>query len=42
MTVAGHGAHSDIVMASAMALVNALNRLKIRTRAAQGPRVAGP
>jgi 2-isopropylmalate synthase len=28
MMVAGHGAHSDIVMASALALVNALNRLK--------------
>ena len=31
MTVAGAGAHSDIVMASALALVNALNRLKGRT-----------
>jgi 2-isopropylmalate synthase len=30
MTVAGQGAHSDIVMASALALVNALNRLKSR------------
>ncbi|HLK86691.1 MAG TPA: 2-isopropylmalate synthase [Candidatus Binataceae bacterium] len=30
MTVAGQGAHSDIVMASALALVNALNRLKGR------------
>ncbi|SRR5579875_257775 len=30
MTVAGQGAHSDIVMASALALVNALNRLKLR------------
>ncbi|MGH7906786.1 MAG: 2-isopropylmalate synthase, partial [Candidatus Binataceae bacterium] len=30
MTVAGHGAHSDIVMASAMALINALNRLRLR------------
>ncbi len=28
MTVAGQGAHSDIVMASALALVNALNRLQ--------------
>src|SRR6266850_6822347 len=28
VTVAGQGAHSDIVMASALALVNALNRLK--------------
>ncbi len=31
MTVAGAGAHSDIVMASALALVNALNRLKGRS-----------
>ncbi len=30
MTVAGQGAHSDIVMASALAMVNALNRLKAR------------
>ena len=34
MTVAGQGAHSDIVMASALALVNALNRL-------QGARTVG-
>jgi 2-isopropylmalate synthase len=33
MTVAGQGAHSDIVMASALALVNALNRLKARENA---------
>src|SRR6202035_11162 len=32
MTVAGQGAHSDIVMASALALINALNRLKLRTK----------
>ena len=31
MTVAGQGAHSDIVMASALSLVNALNRLRART-----------
>jgi 2-isopropylmalate synthase len=30
VTVAGQGAHSDIVMASALAMVNALNRLKAR------------
>ena len=42
MTVAGHGAHSDIVMASAMALVNALNRLRFRTRASRSPRLTGP
>ena len=38
MTVAGQGAHSDIVMASALALVNAFNRLKARSeRIAQRP-----
>ncbi len=37
MTVAGQGAHSDIVMASALALVNALNRLKARDRAPLKP-----
>ena len=34
MTVAGQGAHSDIVIASALALVNALNRLQGRVRSA--------
>jgi 2-isopropylmalate synthase len=37
MTVAGQGAHSDIVMASALALVNALNRLEARGR--RGPQI---
>jgi 2-isopropylmalate synthase len=37
MTVAGAGAHSDIVMASALALVNALNRLKGRKQAPLKP-----
>ncbi|HYB91523.1 MAG TPA: 2-isopropylmalate synthase [Candidatus Binataceae bacterium] len=37
MTVAGAGAHSDIVMASALALVNALNRLKSREYAPLRP-----
>jgi len=41
MTVAGQGAHSDIVMASALALVNALNRLKLRERRASGPAAPG-
>jgi 2-isopropylmalate synthase len=41
MTVSGQGAHSDIVMASALALVNALNRLKLRERRASGPAAAG-
>jgi 2-isopropylmalate synthase len=38
MTVAGQGAHSDIVMASALALVNALNRLQGRAQAAAARR----
>jgi len=37
VTVAGQGAHSDIVMASALALVNALNRLKARKHAPLKP-----
>src|SRR5215470_4142353 len=37
VTVAGQGAHSDIVMASALALVNALNRLKGRKHAPLKP-----
>jgi len=37
VTVAGQGAHSDIVMASALALVNALNRLKSRKHAPLKP-----
>jgi 2-isopropylmalate synthase len=42
MTVAGQGAHSDIVMASALALVNALNRLKSRGPAASRRPSEGP
>ena len=42
MTVAGQGAHSDIVMASALALVNALNRLKARENAASVQPSEGP
>jgi len=42
MTVAGQGAHSDIVMASALALVNALNRLKSRGPAASPRPSEGP
>jgi len=42
LTVAGQGAHSDIVMASALALINAFNRLEIRghsvrARVSEGP-----
>ncbi len=40
MTVSGQGAHSDVVIASALALVNALNRLKLRERA-PARRIAG-
>ncbi len=42
MTVAGQGAHSDIVMASALALVNALNRLKARKGVSHELRREGP
>jgi 2-isopropylmalate synthase len=42
MTVAGQGAHSDIVMASALALVNALNRLKARGEMMARKPVEGP
>jgi 2-isopropylmalate synthase len=42
MTVAGQGAHSDIVMASALALVNALNRLAARDRAGVRDARVGP
>jgi 2-isopropylmalate synthase len=42
ITVAGQGAHSDIVMASALALVNALNRLSLRTKMEGAPRLEGP
>ena len=42
MTVAGQGAHSDIVMASALALVNALNRLEARGRRGAQIPVEGP
>ena len=42
MTVAGQGAHSDIVMASALALVNALNRLKTRGERTGRRPVEGP
>jgi len=41
MTVAGQGAHSDIVMASALALVNALNRLKGRAAVIEKDAVVG-
>ena len=42
MTVAGQGAHSDIVMASALALVNAMNRLKARKERVAQAVIEGP
>jgi 2-isopropylmalate synthase len=42
MTVAGQGAHSDIVMASALALVNALNRLTARIQTPRERPLEGP
>jgi 2-isopropylmalate synthase len=42
MTVAGQGAHSDIVMASALALVNALNRLRARGQMQAHRPIEGP
>ncbi|HYA35531.1 MAG TPA: 2-isopropylmalate synthase [Candidatus Binataceae bacterium] len=42
MTVAGAGAHSDIVRASALALVNALNRLRARQSLPIKPTEVGP
>ena len=38
----GQGAHTDIIMASALALLNALNKLEYRKRYADRARVAGP
>jgi 2-isopropylmalate synthase len=42
VTVPGQGAHSDIVMASALALVNALNRLRLGLRKNPRPIDEGP
>src|SRR5271156_1145628 len=42
MTVAGQGADSEIILASALALVNALNRLRARGRAPQVRASDGP
>ncbi len=42
MTVAGQGAHSDVVMASALAMVNALNRLRARQAIASERVDGGP
>ncbi len=42
MTVVGQGAHSDIVMASALAMVNALNRLRSRRSISRKTIDSGP
>jgi 2-isopropylmalate synthase len=41
-TSMGQGAHTDIVMASALAFLNALNKIEYRKRFADGVRVEGP
>ena len=41
VTVRGHGGHTDIVVASAYALIDAMNRYR-RHRGAAGERVVGP
>ncbi|MGH7819672.1 MAG: alpha-isopropylmalate synthase regulatory domain-containing protein, partial [Candidatus Binatia bacterium] len=42
VTVSGQGSHTDIIMASALALLNALNKLEYRKRYTDRGRVAGP
>ncbi|MCC6765646.1 MAG: 2-isopropylmalate synthase [Deltaproteobacteria bacterium] len=42
LTSTGQGAHTDIIMASALALLNALNKLEYRKRYADRSRVTGP
>ncbi len=42
VTVTGQGAHTDIIMASALAFVNALNKLEYRKRYQQELRNVGP
>ncbi len=42
LTSMGQGAHTDIVMASAQAFLNALNKLEYRKRYAERVRVEGP
>ncbi|HEY2389194.1 MAG TPA: alpha-isopropylmalate synthase regulatory domain-containing protein, partial [Candidatus Binatia bacterium] len=38
----GQGAHTDIIMASALAFLNALNKIEYRRRYAERVRVEGP
>jgi len=42
LTSTGQGAHTDIIMASALALLNALNKLEYRKRYNDRARVGGP
>ena len=42
MTSTGQGAHTDIIMASALAFLNALNKIEYRKRYADRVRVEGP
>jgi 2-isopropylmalate synthase len=42
VTVSGQGSHTDIIMASALAFVNALNKLEQRKRYSQEGRSVGP
>ncbi len=42
MTSMGQGAHTDIIMASALAFLNALNKIEYRKRYAERVRVEGP
>ena len=42
LTSTGQGAHTDIIMASALALLNALNKLEYRKRYTDRGRVGGP
>jgi 2-isopropylmalate synthase len=42
LTSTGQGAHTDIIMASALALLNALNKLEYRKRYTDRARVSGP
>jgi 2-isopropylmalate synthase len=42
LTSTGQGAHTDIIMASALAFLNALNKIEYRKRYAERVRVEGP
>jgi len=42
VTVSGQGSHTDIIMASALAFVNALNKLEYRKRYQRDQGLVGP